>query len=160
MAYASREGQGEGQGQRSTIAFVLLCANRSILFDPSSATSMISELTNNKHLPPKNQLHHCVHFVQKATNKKGESRKVSNKNLQDYMDRITKGWKGDRDKVFVGLWFALRADTSIYYRKNRFMLLNATCGAFSKSSCRKIGGIHVFNLLGRFFVNCTPFGYP
>ena len=57
----------------------------------------------------------CVHFILVATNKKGKSRKMSYKDLQNYVNRITKGWKGDRARLFVCLWFVLRAD--VYERK-------------------------------------------
>ena len=52
----------------------------------------------------------CVRHIQIATNKEGESRKVSDKDLQSYMGRTTTGWKGDRAKLLVYLWFVLRAD--------------------------------------------------
>ena len=51
----------------------------------------------------------CVHFIQVTMNKLGKSEKVSNKDLQGYVDRITKGWEGDRAKVFVCLWFVVPA---------------------------------------------------
>ena len=51
----------------------------------------------------------CVHFTQIIVSKQGESRKISNTDLQDYMDRITKGWNGDRSKMFACLWFVLQA---------------------------------------------------
>lgn len=51
-----------------------------------------------------------MHFIQVIANQQGKSGKISRKDLQEYTNRITKGWKGDEAQMFVCLWFVLPGD--------------------------------------------------